>query len=109
MSGPSPRRAAPEEPPALQDHAYAELRYIRETLERTGSFTAVPGLGTMLVGTTALGAAFLAANQASSERWLAVWLAELVLAVAISGFAIRAKSRRIGLPMSTGPARRFAL
>ena len=37
------------------------LRYIRQTMERAGSFTAVPGVGGMLMGFSALAAARLAA------------------------------------------------
>ena len=36
------------------------LRYIRRTIERAGSFTAVPGLGGVLMGSTALAAAWIA-------------------------------------------------
>ena len=32
-------------PVAISDHALEQLRYIRDTMERTGSFTAVPGWG----------------------------------------------------------------
>ena len=39
------------------------LRYIRRTIERAGSFTAVPGIGGMLMGSTALAAAWLASRQ----------------------------------------------
>jgi alpha-D-xyloside xylohydrolase len=48
------------EPVELHAHAMDNLRYIRETLERAGSFTAVPGIGGMLMGSTALAAAWIA-------------------------------------------------
>ena len=38
------------EPVELHEHAMDNLRYIRRTLERAGSFTAVPGIGGMLMG-----------------------------------------------------------
>ena len=61
------------------------LRYIRETIERAGSFTAVPGIGGMLMGSTALAAAWIASHQPAGFRWLSVWLIEAVVAAVIEG------------------------
>ena len=41
-------------PAALRDHAVDNLRYIRETMERAGSFTSIPGWGGFAIGVTAL-------------------------------------------------------
>lgn len=49
------RRVAPAV--ALHDRAAADLRYSRRTMEQAGSFTAVPGLGGILMGVSALAAA----------------------------------------------------
>jgi hypothetical protein len=97
------------EPVQLHAKAMENLRYIRETMERAGSFTAVPGLGGAAIGATALGAAWLASRQRTAREWLTVWLAELVLAVALGGLATVHKARRSGVPLWTEAGRKFAL
>jgi hypothetical protein len=96
-------------PPALHDRALDNLRFIRETMERAGAFTAVPGLGGVAVGVTALGAAALAARAPSVALWLAVWLGEAVVALAIGGWALARKAHAANDPILSGPARRFGL
>lgn len=94
---------------ALHERAEENLRYIRSTMERAGTFTAVPGYGTIAVGVTAVVASLIAGNDSSSWRWLAIWLAEAAIAATISGFAIVRKARSSGVLLSAAPARRFAL
>src|SRR2546428_8623540 len=72
-------------PQPLRARALDNLRFIRQTMERAGSFTAVPGWGQVAVGTTALAAAFLAARQRTPELWLVTWLAEALVALTIGG------------------------
>lgn len=60
------------------------------------------------MGFTALAAAFIAARQTSPAAWIQTWLVEAVLAVAIAAAALQAKARRAGLPMTSGPGRKFA-
>ena len=83
------------------------LRYIRKTIERAGSFTAVPGIGGMLMGSTALAAAWLASRQGHGWRWLAVWIGEALVALLIGIVGAELKSRRAKLPLFSGPARKF--
>ncbi len=92
-------------------HAKAEdnLRFIRETMERAGSFTAVSGRGQMAIGATALIAAWLASAAGTSDRWLAVWLGEAAVAVAIAMATTTWKARDHKVPIVSGPARKFAL
>lgn len=99
----------PRAPIALHERAIDNLRFIRETMERATSFTAVSGLGYVLVGGTATGAAALAAAQPTPTRWLAVWLVELVVAGLISvGMTVR-KARALGLPVRSQTGRKLAL
>jgi hypothetical protein len=96
-----------QQPLELHEHAMDNLRYIRRTLERAGSFTAVPGVGGVLMGCTALAAAWLAARQANRVGWLAVWAAEAGLAMLIGIAASALKSRRAKMPLLSGPGRKF--
>lgn len=89
-------------------HAADDLRFIRETMERSGSFTAVPGWGQVAMGVTAIGAALIARQQTAPGVWLQVWLGEACVAVAIALTATRSKAVRTGLPLTSGPGRKFA-
>jgi len=91
MSSAGPLRSRRPEPVALEAHAADNLRFIRETMERAGSFTAVPGWGGFAIGWTALAASFVAAQQTNPNAWLATWLAEALV------------------PLLSGPGRKFAL
>ncbi len=53
------------EPVNIGDRAMDNLRFIRETMERSAVFTSVPGYGGALMGATAIGAAIIAHNQPS--------------------------------------------
>jgi hypothetical protein len=83
------------------------LRYIRRTMERAGSFTAVPGIGGMLMGSTALVAAWIASRQADRGFWVAVWAIEALIALAIGLVGAELKARRAKLPLLSGPGRKF--
>src|SRR5580658_4102105 len=102
-------RATRAEPVSLQTHAMDNLRFIRETMERAGSFTAVPGWGGVAMGASALIAAGIAAYQPSLERWLATWLLEAAFAMVLAVLAIRRKAKAAQGPVLSAPARRFVL
>jgi hypothetical protein len=86
-----------------------QLRFIRQTMESAGSFTAVPGWGQVIIGITALGAAWLAAQQADPTSWIQIWLAEAVVALAIAVWSILEKAKRANQSLDSGPARKVAL
>lgn len=95
--------------PALSDRALDNLKFIRETMERASSFTAVPGWGGALMGVTAVGAAFVAMQQTSGKLWIRVWLVEALLAFVIGAWAMDKKAKAIETPLlSSAPARKFA-
>lgn len=96
-------------PHALHLRAMDTLRFIRETMEGAARFTAVSGTGEIVVGLTAVGAAYLSARQASPWAWLAVWLCEAVVGALISVFAIIRKARRTDVSLLSEPVRRFVL
>lgn len=93
----------------VPQRALDDLRFIRETMERSSSFTATPGSGQVAMGLTALSASAIAARQTRSNAWLAVWLLEPCLAIAIAVPTMYVKARRAGLPLTSGPGRKVAL
>src|SRR5438105_4724729 len=92
---------------SINDRAIDNIRYIRETMERAGSFTAVPGWGGILMGVSALLTAMLASQLQSRELWFATWLGEAILAFAIGGLTLVQKANV--KTILYGPGRRFAL
>jgi hypothetical protein len=93
----------------LHDRAAENLRFIRETMERAGSFTAVPGRGMVAVGLTAIVAVMLGPPGVGTRAWLVFWLAEAVVALAVGSLTLARKARALGIPLLSRPARRFLL
>lgn len=86
-----------------------DLQYIRRTMENSSSFTAVPGWGTVAMGATALIASVVAYQQHNFRNWMVVWLLDAVVAFCVAMWTMRRKARRAGIPMFSGPGRKFAL
>jgi hypothetical protein len=97
-----------EQPPALHDRAMDNLRYIRETMERASSFTAVPGWGQVAIGASALAATYLAARQPTARGWLGTWVAEAIISLLIAGWLMDRKARAQGTPLLSVPGRKVA-
>ncbi len=101
-----PTRKRP--PLALHDRAIDDLRYIRETMERSGSFTHVSGLGVMAMGLFAVVAALVTRGAEDLWVWLGAWLGAAVCAFAAAILLMDRKSRAEGMTLLTGPGRKFA-
>ena len=98
-----------DDAPALHARAMDNLAFIRETMERAGSFTAVSGWGMVGVGLVATGAALLGWRQPTVWRWLVVWLAAAAVGALVSLAATAGKARRAGIPLLSGPGRKLLL
>ena len=105
----APLRKPVPDAPDLSVRAMDNLRFIRETMEQAGSFTAVPGWGGFAMGITALVAAAVAAVQPAPGWWLRVWLAEALLGAAIGALTMWRKAQQERTSLLAAPGRRFAL
>jgi hypothetical protein len=112
-----PRRLTHTIPaPLASPDPAADLRFIRDTMERSASFTAIPGWGQVILGATALAAAWFAQQEFAQQKlaahqpvaWLKIWLTEAILAALIAILSMRWKANRRGLPLFTGPGRKVA-
>src|SRR3954469_3022934 len=86
-----------------------DLRFIRQTMASAGSFTAVSGVGQMLVGASALVAAAVSKHLFLGSGWIEVWLVEAVVAVAIAVLSSARKAKRMQVPLWSAVARKFVL
>jgi len=101
-------RAIRDEPVSLHGHAMDNLRFIRDTMERAGPFTGVPGWGGVAMGVSALAAAAIGHFQAPTG-WLITWLLEAVIALVIGGYAMEQKARSAHTTLFSKPGRKFVL
>lgn len=108
LNRPARKLRADRAPLALHDRAMDDLRYIRETMERSAEFTHVSGIGGVAMGAIALVAAALASAEATQLGWIAIWLLAAVLSLGVAVYAMARKSRAEGTKLLAGPGRRFA-
>jgi hypothetical protein len=101
--------AGAQEPGGSGDVRLDDLRFIRQTMASAGSFTAVSGVGQMLVGLSALLAAAISKHMVLGSGWMELWLAEAAVAIAISVASSERKAKRMGVPLWSAVARKFVL
>lgn len=97
-----------EAPVALHDRAMDNLRFIRETMERSASFTAVPGRGVVTMGLVALAASVLVWNAPGTLSWALTWLAAAVVSLGTALLLMARKAHEAGMTLLSGPGRKFA-
>lgn len=95
-------------PARIEDRAAENLAFIRQTLERSGRFTALPGRTGVLLGVVAGVGAWFAHRQTDPMAWLRAWVVTAVVGFVLTVAAIIAKSMRAGMPVLAGPGRKFA-
>jgi hypothetical protein len=83
------------------------LKYIREIMSRTSTFTAVPGWGAVLMGLSALIAAYVASQASTDTLWLLTWLADAVVAAMLGVAALMKKARTTSTSLNSGVGRKF--
>ncbi len=89
--------------------AERNLRFIRETMERAASFTAVSGLGLMAIGLVGAVAYWMGNPWLGTNRWTETWIIAAAVAIVFGGISIVVKARLTGASLLSGPARKFGL
>ena len=104
MQEPRPCRRPPRRPGVTPEpEALEHLEVIRQTMERSATFTAVSGWGYVGMGATALVAFAVALRQPSIDAWQAVWLGEALVAVTMALAAMHWKASRQSTPILSKP------
>jgi len=111
MTDITPLHRPPEEAPSptLHDRAMDNLHYIRRTMESSGRFTALSGLGALLIGVTGLVGSVVAAGRPTEVQWLITWLVAAAIGLPVAGWAVERKARLTEARLLDGPGRKFVL
>ncbi len=102
------RARAIAEPVAIDRRAADNLRFIRDTMERAASFTAVPGWGGVGIGLTAVATGIFSWARPPREQFV-FWICEALVALLLAAIAVRLKSKRIDFSLQSRAARRALL
>lgn len=95
------------EPVALHHRAMDNLQYIRDTMERSASFTAVSGWAGVAMGVIALLAAWIASQASTPLSWLLIWVGAATVAGAVALAAMHRKAQKVGTSLWNGAGRKF--
>lgn len=93
----------------IHEHALDQIRYIRQAMERTSEFTAVPGWGGVAMGVSALVVATMATRQPDIRTWFHWWGYECLFGMLIGGFSVWRKVRAGDESIYTSAGRKFLL
>jgi hypothetical protein len=96
-------------PGSVGDRAEENLVFIRQAMERSATFTSIPGAGGVAMGIVALGASVMAGRQPPGDRWLITWLAAAAIAAIVGLIAMARKAKQSGGTLTGAIGRRFAL
>jgi hypothetical protein len=94
---------------AMHERAFADLRFIRDTMASALGYTTLSGAGLVLLGVGALIAGRLAAEAPPGWARAQVWLIDALLSVAVGGASVIVKARLAGQPLFAGPIRKFSI
>ena len=105
-----PLKIAPaDEPPALQARAMDNLQFIRDTMAQAASFTAVSGVGMVVVGALAVAASLLVGRLGGPRAQVLAWSAVAGVAALVSTVTTVRKARAARMPVLSGPGRKLLL
>jgi hypothetical protein len=97
------------QPRSVSSQAADNLTFIRSAMERSSTFTAIPGTGGVVMGVIGLIAAGVGARQPTADRWLGTLLAAASVAAIVELAAMTRKAQRAGMTLTGTNARKFAL
>ena len=107
---PISRHARVEQSSSMEDmQAEDHIKYIRDVMERTSTFTAVPGWGMMAMGLTAVAATLVASKYLDTGLWILVWFIDSLIAMTLGGIAMGSKAHKSGIPLQSGSGRKFIM